>query len=205
MLNWHSQMCRSSASFRIDEWQSFSIITDTVLMWTSVTTVLGVPPTYSNSADYAVSKCFKPSANSPAKFHFGKLLPTEQSFPLLIFLSRTKFCSTTLFGQTIHFLVYTVTHCLEPHIISTCAIAMHFFFIVNEEDISPLTFPMLPKVERSFHFYVCFFLHPSFSTGVCTTVFTKPAIIQYLIDVHMPAGACWKDNELHNTFALLEF
>ncbi len=38
------RMCRSSASFWMDEWQSYSITDNTVLMLTSVMTVLSIPP-----------------------------------------------------------------------------------------------------------------------------------------------------------------
>ncbi len=49
------EMCRSSASFRMDEWQSFSITADTVLMLTSVATDLSLPLTCSISADFLLS------------------------------------------------------------------------------------------------------------------------------------------------------
>ncbi len=45
------EMCKSSAGFWMDGWQSYSITTDTVLMLISITIVLSLPPKYSISAD----------------------------------------------------------------------------------------------------------------------------------------------------------
>ncbi len=59
---------------------------------------------------------------------------------------------------------------------------------------------LFPFLSASF----CIF-HLSFSIEVHATVFTKPAVTRDLFDVQMLVGACWKDNELQNTYALLEF
>ncbi len=45
------RMCMLSASIQMDEWQPFSITADTVLMLTSITTVLSLPPICSISPD----------------------------------------------------------------------------------------------------------------------------------------------------------
>ncbi len=44
-----------------------------------------------------------------------------------------------------------------------------------------------------------------FFGGVCTIVFTKPAVTRDLFDAQTSADACWKGNALQNTSALLEF
>ncbi len=76
-------------------------------------------------------------------------------------------CGTTLSGSTHYF------HVLISHV---------FFLITNEADTFPLSLPMLPNIERSSHFFVCF-LHLSFSKWVCTTVFTKPIVTLWLYSI----------------------
>ncbi len=98
---------------------------------------------------------------------------------------------------------YTTTHCLETHMISTSSLAM-YFFIANKAVVFPLILPLLPNVERSSHCFV-HFLHLPFSWGVHTTVFTKPTVTWNLFDVQTSMDALWKDNELQNMCALLEF
>ncbi len=41
--------------------------------------------------------------------------------------------------------------------------------------------------------------------GVHAPVFTKPAVTRDLFDLQTSLGACWKDNELQNTWASSEF
>ncbi len=146
-------MCRSSASFQMDEWQSSSITADTVLMMTSITTVLSLLPKYPISADSASANalCHLWMVES-CKVHFRKPLSKEWLFSLSIFLIHTKFYSV------IHFLAYMVTHCLETNIISACSEAAHFF-IPDEADIFPLTLLMFLHIEHSSHF-CCTLLAP---------------------------------------------
>ncbi len=72
-------------------------------------------------------------------------------------------------------------------------------------DTFPLTLPCSRILNAPPIIFVCFFLHLLFSSEERVTVFTKPAVTRDLFDVQTSAEVCWKDNELLNTCALLEF
>ncbi len=163
-----------------------------MLTLTSVTTVLGPSSTCSISVDSLPSVnvlCYLQMVESCKLFHFGKSLSIEQLFPLSIFLisrkilrcyiSRLKhlfscLCSNTLSENEHYF------HMLNSHA---------FFLSQMKQTLSLLHFPCFQMLEHFFHFFV-YFLHLSFSRGVCTTVFTKPAVTRDLFDIQMSAGAC---------------
>ncbi len=79
------------------------------------------------------------------------------------------------------------------------------FFSQNWPDTFPLALPMLPNVEPSSYFFVCFFLCLSFSSGVHAILFTKPAVARDGFNVQMSISACWKYNELENISTLSKF
>ncbi len=107
------EMCRSSASFRMDEWQSSSITADTVLMLTYVHLWVS-PPTCTISADSAL-----PSANGWIMQRFILESTFQQSdLTLSVFLISRKNFYGTMFGGNIHFFVSWATHYLETHIFS---------------------------------------------------------------------------------------